>query len=344
MSVETQQLIIGLLESADRQQAELEFGQANWSDNELFSLLDKLFSKIDSPSDYFFVIEEAISRGFHPILAKVLINFRANNCALYCKLAESLIKANYPLPDALLLHTVLIIVMAKGKSYFDSKNHIQRPAIKQICQHLNHSSEHKDSSVTSLSDDFLCQTQGSVISLADCDIIIRAFAHIVQPSVIHNPTTGQSEPHPFRTSYGASFSEMPPLLLLSFIEVYIAEKLHLDLNEMESPQLLKYDINQEYKAHYDFLSDEALALQKMPGNQRVKTHIIYLNDNYDGGETEFNKLNISVKGKAGDLLSFANSNKSDKIITESLHSSRPIKQGTKWVLVTWQRQRAWRYW
>ena len=45
-------------------------------------------------------------------------------------------------------------------------------------------------------------------------------------------------------------------------------------------------------------------LDALPGleNQRILTALVYLNDAYLGGETEFTRLGLKVKGRKGDVL------------------------------------------
>ena len=53
----------------------------------------------------------------------------------------------------------------------------------------------------------------------------------------------------------------------------------------------------------------------------------YLNDNYEGGELFFDKLNLKIKPKAGDLYLFP----SAYIYS---HAAMPVISGTKYSIVT----------
>jgi hypothetical protein len=90
----------------------------------------------------------------------------------------------------------------------------------------------------------------------------------------------------------------------------------------EHYQMLKYNGGQEYKAHYD-------------GGTRIGrciSAICYLNDDYVGGEIEFVNFKIKIKPQAGMMILFP----SNYAYT---HVAHPVKNGTKYAMVTWVRDR-----
>jgi len=91
---------------------------------------------------------------------------------------------------------------------------------------------------------------------------------------------------------------------------------------MEVLQMIKYNPNTDfYKPHAD----------DGPDFPRCISSILYLNDVSDGGETYFDRFDISVSPKAGRLLMFP----SNFIYT---HEGRPPISNTKYVVVTWFNQ------
>jgi hypothetical protein len=90
----------------------------------------------------------------------------------------------------------------------------------------------------------------------------------------------------------------------------------------ENYQLLKYKKNQEYKAHYDGGTNLG----------RCLSVLCYLNDDYEGGELEFVNFKVKIKPEPGMLIIFP-SNFAYK------HISHPVKEGTKYALVTWVKDR-----
>lgn len=88
---------------------------------------------------------------------------------------------------------------------------------------------------------------------------------------------------------------------------------------MEPIQLLKYLPSEGfYKPHCD----------DGPGMPRIFSCVFYLNDIKEGGETYFNKFDISVKPKAGSMILFPAN-------YAYLHEARSVKNKTKYVIVTW---------
>lgn len=104
----------------------------------------------------------------------------------------------------------------------------------------------------------------------------------------------------------------------------------INKQNLETIQFTKYKKNGVYKAHYDAFEHEKN--QK----QRLYTFILYLNNDFSGGETFFNKLNLEVKPETGMLLCFSNCISETKYLNPFMeHESRTIKDGTKYILSTW---------
>lgn len=130
-------------------------------------------------------------------------------------------------------------------------------------------------------------------------------------------------------------------------------KSKLTINHLEDFQFTKYNPSQEYKGHYDVCdikkdvenSTECKLDYENIGSYRYITVILYLNDDFQGGETYFNKLNIKIKPKIGKALLFINcildsdsfdSGKCDRI-ENSMHSGLSVKSGNKYILTKWVR-------
>ena len=74
------------------------------------------------------------------------------------------------------------------------------------------------------------------------------------------------------------------------------------------------------------------------GGNRTHTALFYLNDDFEGGETEFPKLDIKVKPELGKLLLWTNMNDDGTLDYDSLHAGLPVIEGEKWILVIWVRE------
>jgi prolyl 4-hydroxylase len=88
----------------------------------------------------------------------------------------------------------------------------------------------------------------------------------------------------------------------------------------EPLQILRYGSSQEYRPHFDAIAGME--------NPRVLTALAWLNDDYAGGDTQFDDLNLSERGRAGDLLVFANTRPDETPDPRTLHSGAPITQAS----------------
>jgi hypothetical protein len=145
-----------------------------------------------------------------------------------------------------------------------------------------------------------------------------------------------------RTNTGMGFSIVDSDLVLQLTHARIAAALGLDVRKQEPTNILHYDPGQQYRPHFDFLDPGeahfARELQQM--GQRVATALIYLNDDYDGGETAFPRLDWAFKGKTGDALIFWNVTPDGQPDKQTLHAGAPPTSGTKWLFSKWVRDRA----
>jgi hypothetical protein len=89
------------------------------------------------------------------------------------------------------------------------------------------------------------------------------------------------------------------------------------LNYWESFNFVKYGPGQHFQVHSDHGYSYICVLSSVG----------YINDDYEGGELFFDKFNLKIKPKAGDLYLFPSS----YIYS---HSAMPVTEGTKYSIVT----------
>ncbi len=99
----------------------------------------------------------------------------------------------------------------------------------------------------------------------------------------------------------------------------------------EPLQVLRYAPTQEYRPHFDAIAGME--------NPRVMTALVWLNDDYSGGETRFDDLGLSERGRAGDLLLFANTWPDGSPDPRTRHSGLPVTSGVKHMASRWIRAR-----
>jgi prolyl 4-hydroxylase len=103
-----------------------------------------------------------------------------------------------------------------------------------------------------------------------------------------------------------------------------------NVNQGEPLHILRYRPGQEYRPHVDWLLDD---------NPRILTALVYLNEDYTGGETEFVKTGLKVRGRKGDVLIFRSQAPDGGLDPLSEHAGLPVICGTKYLASRWIRAR-----
>lgn len=147
-------------------------------------------------------------------------------------------------------------------------------------------------------------------------------------STIHD-ARGRETPHPLRSSDGAPIHWLIEDPAIQALNRRLAMATGTDYRQGEPLLVLRYAPGQEYRRHFDAL----------PGldNQRVVTALVYLNEGYEGGETAFPKLGLSVKGRQGDVLTFRNTGPDGMADPLSEHAGLPVTSGVKYLASRWIR-------
>jgi prolyl 4-hydroxylase len=109
--------------------------------------------------------------------------------------------------------------------------------------------------------------------------------------------------------------------------------------KQEQLQVVNYPKGGFFSPHYDACEGDEEYCSRMNSSDgpRLLTVLLYLNDNFEGGETVFPKINKSVKPEKGKAVIFRNVDKNGVIITQALHGGEPIKSGEKWIANKWIR-------
>lgn len=108
-------------------------------------------------------------------------------------------------------------------------------------------------------------------------------------------------------------------------------------NNHEQLQVVQYPTGGFFNPHYDACDGEPEFCKRLNSNHgpRLYTLLIYLNDDYEGGETNFPKINKSVKPQKGKAVLFKNVDENGSLIFESFHGGMPVKNGEKWIANKW---------
>lgn len=168
-------------------------------------------------------------------------------------------------------------------------------------------------------------------SPAECLYLIETAKPLLQQSVVVDPGTGQSRPHPIRTSEGAVFPWVSADLVITALNQRIAATSRSEAECGEPLQILRYRPGQEYRPHLDALPTGE--------NQRVLTMLVCLNEGYEGGETFFTQTGLKFAGKEGDGLLFRNARSGGFPDPNAQHAGLPVVSGEKFIASRWIRER-----
>jgi prolyl 4-hydroxylase len=175
---------------------------------------------------------------------------------------------------------------------------------------------------------------------AFCEWIIKRARPKLQAARVKDPLQGGAQQVDYRSNSGAGFSLLDTDLILQMVNGRIADATGIPMANQESTNVLHYKPGEEYRPHCDFITpSEKHAMELKVAGQRTTTFLIYLNDDYEGGETEFPKLDWRFKGKAGDALLFWNVTPAGEPDTQTLHAGLPPTSGEKWLYSKWVRAR-----
>lgn len=123
----------------------------------------------------------------------------------------------------------------------------------------------------------------------------------------------------------------------------VAGLVGMPLSHAESFQVIRYSPGAEYRGHFDAFDPTTETGERNwgKGGQRLITALGYLNHVEEGGETRFNKLDMSVAPEPGKLLVFHNCEPGTiRKHPLSLHAGCPVVKGEKWAFNLWFRARS----
>lgn len=182
-----------------------------------------------------------------------------------------------------------------------------------------------------LSSNPLIRLLSRFMSDEECDYLVRAAQPLMRPSMIIDPASGRRVPHPFRTSTSMNFDPTQEDLVVHALNRRIAVATGTLVEAGEPLHILRYTPGQEFRPHHDAIEGAV--------NQRQWTALVYLNDQYEGGETVFPEIGLTVGARRGDCLVFENASNLGEPNPKARHAGLPVTDGTKWLASRWIRQR-----
>lgn len=175
------------------------------------------------------------------------------------------------------------------------------------------------------------------LSNGDCAALIERIEAQRRPSTIADANGDDY----FRTSETCDLDHADPLV--AAVDAKIAALSGIDPDHAEPLQGQRYDVGQEFKPHTDYFEPGGGDFERYCSiaGQRTWTFMVYLNDVEAGGATRFRVIDKLVKPERGKLLAWNNRLPDGSVNPASLHHGMKVRQGRKYVITRWYRERPW---
>lgn len=122
-------------------------------------------------------------------------------------------------------------------------------------------------------------------------------------------------------------------LLKASISSFVEPFYNVKIRDWEPLQLLHYGQGGHYIPHVDaetlYTDDDGLELWEKTLDRDLSV-VYFINDDFDGGELFFPKLDLLIKPKAGTLVCFPSDH-------NYIHGVKPVTAGRRFTVVTWMR-------
>ncbi len=194
---------------------------------------------------------------------------------------------------------------------------------------------------TDLCGEPLIRSFAAFLPAAACRWLVERARPMLSRARIYEALERQNKVHPARTNRAAMFNVLTTDFVLVLMQRRMAACLDLPFSHLEAGTVLHYEEGQQIIDHFDFVDPNVPGYEEeiARNGQRVFTFLVYLNDDYTGGETEFTRLGIRHKGRAGDALFFSNALPDGSADVRTLHAGRPTAHGQKWIVSQFVRSR-----
>ena len=171
-----------------------------------------------------------------------------------------------------------------------------------------------------------------------CDAVVELIDQRLRDS-----TTADAFADPkVRTSRTSDIGMLGHDLIMQLDEL-MAEAIGIHWSYTDVTQGQRYDLDQEYKAHYDYFIPGTREYQVFCqlGGQRTWTFMIYLNDVEEGGGTRFRRLEKTIMPEKGKAVIWNNLNPDGTVNPYTIHHGMKVRKGSKHIITKWFRERGW---
>lgn len=177
-------------------------------------------------------------------------------------------------------------------------------------------------------------TLENFLSASECAKLVALCSHHLRPSTLAYASKDSN----FRTSSTADLCHLKSPVATG-IDDKICRTLGIRASYSEGIQAQRYDVGQQFKAHWDFFEPGTQIYQKFAGvrGNRTWTFMVYLNDGMEGGATRFTQLHMAVKPKLGMALIWNNLLADGSPNRDTEHAGEPVTTGHKVIITKWFR-------
>ena len=178
----------------------------------------------------------------------------------------------------------------------------------------------------------------NLLSPALCNQIIENSNGLFRPSTI---TVDNGDKY-FRTSQTYDFNNT---VFNNMIDQHIYDLMNIPKEYSESTQVQFYQKGNSFKEHHDWFNPDVNSYEwktycqqgNLGRGQRTWTVTVYLNDTFEGGTTDFTRLNIKAEPKQGRAIIWNNLYKNGQVNHDTLHTGTPVTNGEKYIITKWFR-------
>lgn len=171
----------------------------------------------------------------------------------------------------------------------------------------------------------------------ECGRLMASIDAVAQPSKAYEVDYATG----YRTSYSGNLDPFDSLV--RSLQGRIDALLGIDRTQGETLQGQRYTVGQQFRPHHDWFTEPSPAwtVEQPRGGQRAFTAMAYLNEVEEGGETDFPRLHIAIRPKAGMLLVWNNADPEGVPNPWTIHAGNPVTRGTKYIVTKWYRAGRW---
>jgi prolyl 4-hydroxylase len=172
------------------------------------------------------------------------------------------------------------------------------------------------------------------MSAKECARLIALMNHHLRPSTL----SYASDDKAFRTSTTADLCHLKSPVASS-VDEKICRTLGIRVEYSEGIQAQRYDVGQQFKAHWDYFPPDTHVYRRLAGvrGNRTWTFMVYLNDGLEGGATRFTKIDYAVQPKRGRAVIWNNLNADGSPNEFTMHCGEPVTAGHKLIITKWFR-------